>query len=127
TLHSQRHLAYKHFDGVSDYVHQDCPGLYRDRGRYFNIEAGLGTIFKHCTDGKSFKHLRSAFASHLVNCGAPMALIMKMTGHNSVKMLMKYLKPDRRALQEGLAAAFDYAKQTTPPNPDGTIPTNVIQ
>lgn len=102
-------VRYKRFDGIEDYVHQDTTGLYentmhplRDDFRTFFREAGIPR-------GKTFRHFRNSFCSNLVNSNVQMGLICQMTGHRNVKTLLRYLKPDNRALQDGLAKAFQFA------------------
>ena len=91
-LKSVEHLNYKRADGITDYVHQDCPGLY---------ECRFQTI----------GNLRNTFCSNLVNSGAQTALIMNMTGHTNVKTLLRYLKVDIAEMQNQLDKAFNYAAQ----------------
>ena len=108
-LKKVEHLNYRRSDGITDFVHQDCPGLYcyassRIGNDFKNIfiRAGLGR-------GKTFRHFRSTFCSNLVNSKAQIALICKMSGHNSVTMLLRYLKADMRSLQDALAQSFQFA------------------
>lgn len=109
-LKEQEHLNYKRHDGITDFVHQDCPGLY------FFTKWRLGMqftyIFQKCgITGKSFKNLRNTFCSNLVNSGVSSPLVCQMTGHSGLKMLLRYLKPDKRALQDGLITAYKYATE----------------
>lgn len=110
-LKEREHLNYKRFDGITDYVHQDAPGLYACA--FARIARDFKYIFRKSgvEPGKSFKHLRNAFCSMLVNSNTNIALVCKMTGHNNVKTLLRYLKADRRALQDGLARAFCIASE----------------
>ncbi len=108
-LKKVEHLNYKRFDGIADFVHQDCPGLYE----YVNepLRMNFKRIFTSSgvTDGKTFQHLRNTFCSNLVNSGAQLALICKMTGHNNVKTLLGYLKADRGSMQDDLQKSFQHA------------------
>jgi site-specific recombinase XerD len=105
---------YKRADGIDDYIHQDATGLYEWKGRdsirldmnVMIMRSGLGTE-------RTFKHFRASFASNLINSGANVALICKMTGHTNVRTLLKYLKPDLESLQAGLAKAFQYAADSS--------------
>lgn len=110
-LKKVEHLNYKRFDGITDFVHQDCPGLYECT--FQRIHHDFKNIFKWAgiSQGKTFRHLRNTFCSNLVNSGTQIALICKMTGHNNVATLLRYLKPDRRSLEEGLNKAFAYAEE----------------
>lgn len=112
-LKAVEHLNYKRFDGITDFVHQDCPGLYdctfqRLRGDFVNIFNKCGISRK-----KTFRHFRNTFCSNLVNSGAQLALICKMTGHNNVQTLLRYLKADRESMEDGLNKAFQWAKEET--------------
>ncbi len=100
---------YKRFDGITDFVHQDCPGLYQCtlqtlRQDFKNIFSRAGV-----KPGRTFRHFRNSFISNLVNSDVQLALVMKMTGHQNTATLMRYLKADRRSLQDGLARAFAYS------------------
>lgn len=106
-------LVIERYGGMVDFVHQDCPGLYectfqRVKHDFKNIFLRAGIDPK-----KTFRHLRNTFCSNLVNSGTQIALICKMTGHNNTTTLLRYLKPDRRSLQDGLAKAFAYAEEGT--------------
>jgi integrase len=100
---------YKRFDGITDFVHQDCPGLYECS--FQRIGQDFKDIFKRSgvRPGRTFRHMRNSFISNLVNSDVQMGLIMKMTGHKNAETLLIYLKADRRALQDGLAKSFNYA------------------
>lgn len=102
---------YKRYDGINDYVHQDCPGLYEWTGAFNTIHNEMRRIFNGAgiPKGTTFKNLRNALCSNLVNSGMNLALVCKITGHNDPKTLMTYLKPDRLALQDGMAKAYQYA------------------
>lgn len=102
-------VRYPRKDGINDYVHPDGPGFYACT--FQNLRNDFKNIFVRAGIGKekSFKHFRNSFCSNLVNSGAQIALICKMTGHNNVKTLLGYLKPDTKALQEELAKAFRMA------------------
>lgn len=110
-LKKVEHLNYKRFDGITDFVHQDCPGLYLCT--FQNLRQDFKNIFKACgiSTKKTFRHFRNTFCSNLVNSGTQIALICKMTGHTNVQTLLGYLKPDRKSLQEGLAKALQYAQE----------------
>lgn len=100
---------YKRFDGITDYVHQDTSGLYACT--FWNLHQDFKNIFKKAgiAPGKSFRNFRNSFCSNLVNSGTQLALVCQMTGHNNVKTLLRYLKPDARSLQDGLARAQQFA------------------
>lgn len=110
-LKKVEHLNYKRHDGITDFVHQDCPGLYDCTFQHFRGD--FKNICKRCgvDPKKTFRHLRNTFCSNLVNSGTQIALICKMTGHQNVQTLLKYLKPDRKSLQDGLAKALQYAQE----------------
>lgn len=100
---------YKRADGITDYVHQDTSGLYACtfqslRQDFNKIFYGAGIV-----KGKTFRNLRNSFCSNLVNSGTQLAMVCQMTGHNNVKTLLRYLKPDARSLQDGLARAQQFA------------------
>lgn len=96
---------YKRHDGIPDYVHRDGPGLYECA--FQRIGQDFITIFKRCglPPGRTFHCFRRSFCSMLVNSNTNLALVCAMTGHNSVNMLLRYLQPDRRALQEAMERA----------------------
>lgn len=108
-LKKQQPFNYKRFDGKS-FVHQDAPGLYEGRGGY-RIQSKFKHIFwkSGCEPGKTFRNLRNSMCSNLVNAGVQIALVCKITGHNNVKTLLRYVKPDRRALQDGMARAQQFS------------------
>jgi integrase len=114
-LKKVEHLNYKRFDGITDYVHQDCPGLY-DSG--MSLSSDFRNIFRRIGIGKEkkFKHFRSTFCSNLVNSGTHIALICKMTGHNNTATLLRYLVPDRAELEMGLQKAMEYAARSGLPS-----------
>jgi integrase len=113
------HLNYKRFDGITDFVHEDAPGLYINT--MWKINEDFRDIFRRCginwNGTKTFRHFRNTFVSNLVNSGMQLALLTKVTGHNNLKTLMLYLKADRYALQEGIAKAYEYSER------DYTAPT----
>lgn len=100
---------YARFDGIRDFVHQDAPGHYECR--FQTIGNDFKNIFMRAglERGKTFRNLRNSFCSNLVNSDAQIALICKMTGHNSVTTLLRYLKPDKRMLQDALLKAQQFA------------------
>lgn len=102
-----------HYEGMVDFVHEDCPGLYSYTNQ--RLARQFEDIFRQsgvCKNKeKTFRHLRNTFCSNLVNSGAQLALICKMTGHNNVQTLLKYLKADRVSMQDGLNKAFEFAKE----------------
>jgi|GEM_PF-5873202 Phage integrase family. len=106
---------YKRADGLN-YVHQDCPGLY-SWGQPCGQRMGrsIVSLFRQCgiNNGKSFASFRRTFVSNLVNSGMDYALVCKITGHTNIKMLLRYLRPDRRALQDGVMKAQQYAEERT--------------
>jgi site-specific recombinase XerD len=134
-LKKQEHLNYKRFDGITDFVHQDAPGLYACT--FARVAQDFVKIFKGAKvgEGKTFRNLRNAFCSNAVNSGMQTGLVCKMTGHSSTSMLLKYLRPDRQALQDGLQKSFQYSmmqsgivKQSSPlteaADYDGTTAAN---
>lgn len=107
-LKKVEHLNYKRHDSIQDFVHQDAPGLYAYASQ--RIHHDFKSIFTRAgVTGKTFKNLRNSFCSNLVNSGTQIALVAKMSGHNNFEMLLRYLKADRRALQDGLAKSFQYS------------------
>ncbi len=100
---------YPMHNGINDYVAPDAPGLYACR--FQTIHQDFKNLFRRAglTGGQTFRHFRNSFCSNLVNSGTQIALVCQMTGHNNVKTLMRYLKPDTRSLQDGLARAFQFA------------------
>lgn len=106
-----KHLNYKRFDGITDYVHQDCPGLYTYPEPCEMLRNKFKRIFRAAgiRDGKTFRNLRNTFCSNLVNSGAQLALICKMTGHQNVKTLLAYLKVDRASMSDELQKSFQHA------------------
>lgn len=110
-LKALEHLNYKRFDGITDFVHQDCPGLYECT--FQRITHDFRNIFLRAgiDPKKTFRHLRNTFCSNLVNSGTQLALVCKMTGHNNVQTLLRYLKADRESMEDGLNKAFQFAKE----------------
>lgn len=109
-VHLRDHVErYPMHNGINDYVMPDAPGLYACR--FSTIHQDFKNLFKHAglTGGQTFRHFRNSFCSNLVNSGTQIALVCQMTGHNNVKTLLRYLKPDARSLQDGLARAFQFA------------------
>lgn len=103
-------VPWKRADGIPDYVCQEAPSIYKGYGMH-NIEKDFRTLFRRAglPTTKTFKCFRNSLCSNLVNSGMQLALVCTITGHNSVKTLLRYLKPDRRALQDGLAVAQQYS------------------
>jgi len=114
-LKAVAHLNYIRSDGITDFVHQDAPGLFEYcRGGWSPtvIQVEMCKLWKECgirMKGRSFQNLRNTFISNLVNSGGQHSLICTMTGHRSMKTALMYLEPDRRSLQDTLQIAFDYA------------------
>ena len=102
---------YKRHDGINDYVHQDCPGLYTWNGVYDSMQPMLRRVFKGAgiPKGLTFKNLRNSLCSNLVNSGMDTVMVCKITGHSNPRMLLEYLKPDRVALEDGMAKAHRYS------------------
>lgn len=100
-------VRYVRHDGIDDFVHPDAPGLYACT--FSRLGQDLKNLFLRAgiPKGKTFKHFRNSFCSNLVNSGAQIALVCSMTGHNNVKTLLRYLKPDTRALQDALSNAMN--------------------
>lgn len=109
-LEAARPFNYKRADGLN-YVHQDCPGYHAGVGRPIMSNHFLQIFKKAGVHGKSFASLRRTFISNLVNSGMDYALVCKITGHTNMKTLLGYLRPDRRALQDGVMKAQQYAEQ----------------
>lgn len=125
-LKKAEQLNYTRHDGITDYVHQDAPGLYACRFSsinqdFRNIYIRSGIDIKQ---GKTFRNFRNTFVSNLVNAGAQFALICKMTGHQNMKTLLLYLKADRHALQEQLHKAFAYSTDSSNANRNNTTTTS---
>lgn len=101
---------YKRFDGIDDYVRQDAPGIYMWYGGQ-NLPLEFKKIFQFAgvAPGKTFRNFRNSLCSNLVNSGMAIPLVCQITGHNSVEMLMRYLKPDAGALQDGMAKSYQYS------------------
>lgn len=117
------HLNYKRFDGITDFVHEDAPGLYMNTMN--RIGDDFGAIWDRAgivRNGRSFRHFRNTFVSNLVNSGMQLALLTKITGHNNLQTLLLYLKADRYALQDGLAKAYEYGSN---PNGSSTITATI--
>jgi integrase len=112
-LKAVEHLNYKRFDGITDFVHQDAPGLFEaDANDCGTVQLEFRRLYKQCGirhKGRSFQNLRNTFISNLVNSGGQHSLICTMTGHKSMRTALMYLQPDRRSLQDTLQNAFDYA------------------
>lgn len=99
-------------DGITDYVHIDAPSSYSDNRFHDELFDDFHTIWEQTgvrKKGRTFRHLRHTFCSNLINSGAQFSLICRMTGHQNMSTLLRYLKPDRRSLQENLAKAFEYS------------------
>ena len=105
---------YTRADGLN-YVHQDCPGLYSYCGSSSYMSRALKRLFRHAgiPKSKSFASFRRTFISNLVNSGMDYALVCKITGHTNMKTLLRYLRPDRKALQDGVMKAQQYAEGGT--------------
>jgi len=117
---------YKRHDGITDFIHQDCPGLYM--WSKVRIAEVFGRIFRAAgvEPGKTFRNFRNTFCSNLVNSDVQTALICKMTGHSDVKTLLRYLKPDKRALQDALMKSYSYSadKSQDTRSYSGLVPIN---
>jgi len=106
------HLNYKRFDGIQDFVHQDCPGLYLTQ--MSRLDQDFHKIWNRAgieIRGRSYKTFRSTFISNLVNSGVQEAMISKMTGHQDLKTLMLYYKVDKHALQDQLNKSYEYGSR----------------
>lgn len=108
-LNLKKVVPWQRADGVTDYVHQETQGLYVTP--FVGLRHDFKRIFRAAgvDSEKTFKCFRNSLCSNLVNSGMQLALVCKITGHNSVKTLLGYLKPDRRALQDGMAHAQQYS------------------
>lgn len=112
-LQAQRPFNYKRADGMN-YVHQDCPGMHAGLENRRRMTKDFSDIFRRAgVKGKSFASLRRTFISNLVNSGMEYALICKITGHTNMKTLLGYLRPDRKALEDGVMKAQQYAEERT--------------
>jgi len=103
---------YVRFDSIEDYVAQDAPGLYVCTFSRIHRDFNNMVLRSGITPGLTFRNLRNSFCSNLVNSEVQIALICKMTGHQNVKTLLRYVKPDTQALQDGLLRAFQAAART---------------
>jgi site-specific recombinase XerD len=112
-LKKQERFNYVRHDGIRDFVHQDAPGLHQCK--FASIYRDFRNIFQRAgiTPTLTFKHLRNTFCSNLVNSNTNLALVCKMTGHQNVTTLLRYLKPDWQSLQDGLARAFHHASEAS--------------
>lgn len=109
-LQADRPNNYKRHDGLN-YVHQECPGYHAGTINRRIMTHTFCEIFKKAgVHGKSFASLRRTFISNLVNSGMDYALVCKITGHTNMKTLLGYLRPDRKALQDGVMKAQQYAE-----------------
>jgi integrase len=108
-LNMRNVTPWKRADGVTDYVHQETQGLYNCT--FSNLRQDFKRIFRMSAvaPGKTFKCLRNSLCSNLVNSGMQLALVCTITGHNSVKTLLRYLEPDRNSLEHGMAEAQRYS------------------
>ena len=111
---------YNRHDGVNDYVHQEAPGLYACTFHRFRQDMKQLVQRSGINPNLRFKNLRNSFCSNLVNSEVQIALICKMTGHQNIKTLLRYVQPDTKALQDGLARAFQDAAAR-----QGTINTDL--
>lgn len=107
---------WKRHDGVNDYVHQEAEALFHVIHRFSTLQRNFQQIFQTVgiPKGKTFKCLRNSMASNLINSGMPIPLVCKITGHRDVNTLTGYLKPDERALEEGMFKAQQYSAATLP-------------
>lgn len=100
---------YKRFDGIQDYVNQDAPGYYENT--MWAARKDVKRVFQKVgIYDRSFKNFRNSLCSNLVNSGAQLALICKITGHNNVKTLLRYLNADRDALEDAMLKAYQYGE-----------------
>lgn len=85
-----------------------CPDLHR---RYF-AHSGLPHEFtralrKSGIYGLTFHKLRATFESKLANSGINLGLAAKITGRTNPRSLMRYIKPDPRAVRQAVAHAME--------------------
>lgn len=101
---------WKRADGITDYVCQEGPSIYQGSGTR-TARKDFRSIFRYAglPSNKTFKCFRNSLCSNLVNSGMSLAAVCQVTGHNSVATLLRYLKPDRRFLQDGVAKAQQYS------------------
>lgn len=106
---------YKRKDGMEYvHVHQDAPAYFEHPTR--RIDARVRYLFSGAENGpalcpgRTFKNFRNTLCSNLVNSGAQLALICKITGHNNVKTLLRYLNVDREALSDTMLKAYQYGE-----------------
>lgn len=111
---------YNFHNGINDYVHQEAPGLHACAFHSFTQDIRSLVRRAGINPELRFRHLRNSFCSNLVNSEVQIALICKMTGHQNIKTLLRYVQPDTKALQDGLARAFQDAAAR-----QGTINTNL--
>jgi integrase len=108
-----RHVTpWKRADGITDYVHQEGPGLYACVFQKFRQDMKNIMLRAGLDPKKTFKCFRNSLCSNLVNSGMSLPNVCRITGHNSVQVLMGYLKPDRRVLQDGMARSQQYSAST---------------
>lgn len=102
---------WKRFDGITDYVHNETEALYHCT--FGRLRQDFKTICRQAgvDPAKTFKCFRNSLCSNLVNSGMQLAMVCQVTGHNSVQTLLRYLHPDRRALQDSMAKAQQYSAQ----------------
>lgn len=110
-LAASRATNYKRADGL-DYVHQEAVGYYDYN--FHIVSTSASNVFRKAgIKSKTFASFRRTFISNLVNSGMDYALVMKVTGHTNIKTLLRYLRPDRKALQDGVMKAQQYAETRT--------------
>lgn len=100
---------WKRFDGIPDYVHNETEAMYSGSFLRISNQFRYMCLGAKIDPKKTFKCFRSSLCSNLVNSGMQLAMVCQVTGHNSVTTLMRYLKPDRRALQDAMAKAQTYS------------------
>lgn len=103
---------WKRADGITDYVHQEGPGLYSCTFQRFQQDMKNIMLRAGLDPKKTFKCFRNSLCSNLVNSGMNIASVCHITGHQDVKILLRYLKPDRRVLQDGMAKSQQYSSST---------------
>lgn len=84
----------------SDGLSKQFIGLMRASG----IDPEVTKTSKHALSLKSFHSLRHSFASALANCGVPVELRMKLTGHKSAQIHQTYTHLELETLRSAIGS-----------------------